>query len=477
MPVFRWTKSEYLSLAEACQGIQIWGSTGAGKTSGSMAALIMRFLRLGMGGIFFTIKPGDAAMYAEYCRIAGYQSQVIRFGPGLGLSYNFLGEELRRKDSSGAQTENIVTMLMAVVEILERGSGGDGREEGGFWRRMMLQALRNGCELLIQAKGTITISDLGRIILSAPMSAEEPHSENWKRTSFCYECLREVDGKQRTEMQSSDYQLAASFFLLQWPALSDRTRSVVLSSVTSMLDTLERGVVKELVGKESNLDLESVQRGKIIIVDMPLLVWGQSSACVQVILKYCLQKLQERRVVGPDTSPVFLVSDEHHLLYVQTDQVFQTTARSSKTISLYSTQSISNYIAALGGDRSESEVYSFLGCLQTQIFHQQNDPKMNEYAASLIGKTRQFFMNASQSRPSQDLFSALTGVNSEQGRNQSAGMSESMEYEVQPAEFSALMQGGPPRWNVEAIVVRGGMRFQSTGKPYMRLNFQQFRSK
>lgn len=70
--------------------------------------------------------------------------------------------------------------------------------------------------------------------------------------------------------------------------------------------------------------------------------------------------------------------DESHLLAVSSDQVFQTTARSSRTTVVYATQSLSNYLAAFGGEQSEAEVHSLLGNLQTQIFHQQVDTRTNQ---------------------------------------------------------------------------------------------------
>ena len=95
--------------------------------------------------------------------------------------------------------------------------------------------------------------------------------------------------------------------------------------------------------------------------------------------------------------PTFIVVDECHLLAVSADQVFQTTARSSRTAVVYATQSISNYLSAFGGPQAEAEVHSLLGNLQTQVFHQQTDTCTNSYAAELIGRTRQFMTSANSS--------------------------------------------------------------------------------
>lgn len=63
------------------------------------------------------------------------------------------------------------------------------------------------------------------------------------------------------------------------------------------------------------------------------------------------------------------------------------------------------------------------------------------------------------------------GGGSETGNN--AGMSESMEFEIQPGVFNTLRQGGPPDWLVDAIVVQGGKKFHATGRPWLPVTIRQ----
>ena len=61
------------------------------------------------------------------------------------------------------------------------------------------------------------------------------------------------------------------------------------------------------------------------------------------------------------------------------------------------------------------------------------------------------------------------------GRSQSsAGFSESLMAEVEPSEFTQLRTGGPENgWQVDAILFANGIRFKSTGKPYLYTSFSQ----
>jgi len=47
------------TIRDACEGCQIFGVTGSGKTSGSGAALARAFLRAGFGGLALTAKPDE----------------------------------------------------------------------------------------------------------------------------------------------------------------------------------------------------------------------------------------------------------------------------------------------------------------------------------------------------------------------------------------------------------------------------------
>jgi hypothetical protein len=174
--------------------------------------------------------------------------------------------------------------------------------------------------------------------------------------------------------------------------------------------------------------------------------------------------------VARNPRPTFIVADEAHLLAVDADQIFQTTARSSRTAVVYATQSVSNYLDVFG-EHSEPRVHSLLGNLQTQIWHQQTDTRSIAYIQELIGRSPRLFINGSGSHDG-DWLSPLMGLGS---RTQSAGFSESMEHELQASDLNSLAKGGPPDWAIEAIVYSGGRRFRQNGRTWLPVRFRQER--
>jgi type IV secretory pathway TraG/TraD family ATPase VirD4 len=470
MPIMALNEQDHWTIGDACQGTQIFGSTGSGKTTGSLAAIVGGFLKAGFGGLFLTVKPDDCATYVGWCKRHGRSGDVMVFSPSQPYRFNALDSELRRTDAGAGHTQSVVTLLSSMLELNQRNKRGSGAGgDDSYWQSTNQQLTRNSVDLLFLAKGRLSAVDLYRLVVAAPPSFEALRSEDWRKRSYCCQCLEEADAKTQDPVRRRDLELVADYFCCEWPGLSDRTRSVILSMFTSMLDVLNRGLIRELTSSTSNISPELAQEGAIIIVDLPVKLFGDTGIFVQAQWKYCMQRAQERRDVAKNPRPVFMVADESHLHAVKQDQVFQTTARSSHTAVVYATQSISNYLAAFG-DHSESEVHSLLGNLQTQVFHQQADIKTNAYAADLIGRSRQYLFNTSNTSNQNNWLQSLLGRSNP---TQNAGMSETFEYEVQPQAFADLRNGGAPSWCVDGILYQGGRQFSTTGRPWTPVTFKQ----
>ena len=200
--------------------------------------------------------------------------------------------------------------------------------------------------------------------------------------------------------------------------------------------------------------------------------WSEVGRFAAVLWKYCLQKAIERRGDNATRAgrPVFIWADECHHFVSRYDQLFQTTARSSRAATGYLTQNYPNLVAALGADASgKAIVDSLLGNLGTKIFHANSDPETNRYAAELIGRCLQ----GMRSRGSGSSVSG-GGAFSLQGSS-NAGISEHFEYAVQPSEFSTLRRGGAENaLRTEAFVVQSGRLWTHTQSPWTKVAFRQW---
>src|SRR5262249_40304922 len=122
--------------------------------------------------------------------------------------------------------------------------------------------------------------------------------------------------------------------------------------------------------------------------------------------------------------------------------------------------------------KGKAEADSLFGNLNTKIFHANADPITNEWASTLIGRTRQFLVNASQNSQAQDGFASMCGWGQIPQTN--AGVTETIQFEVEPSVFTKLRTGGPTnKYLVEGLIFQNGHRFASSHHTWTRITFNQ----
>jgi hypothetical protein len=472
--LIRWSRSEDWTLRDAYEGTLVLGATGSGKTSGSGRAIAAAMLKAGFGAFVLTAKAEERQLWERYCRQTRRRRDLIVFGPRQRWRFNFLDYELNRAGAGAGQTENIVNLFSTVMELAERntGQGGSGRDDEGYWRRASRQLCRNLVDLLVLATGRVSIPELHRLAMSAPTSKADLRSKEWQAKSFCCQCLLKADDRKKTPQQDYDFDRVSDYWMVEFPELSERTRSVIVSTFTSLIDVLNRGVLRELFCGETNITPEAVEKGRIVLIDLPVKEYGEVGQIAQAIWKFCFQRSIERRDIRKSPRPVTLWADEAHFFANAYDMQFQTTCRASRAATVYLSQNISNFYATIGGkDAGKALTDSLVANLCTRIFHANGDPVTNTWAAELIGRTRQFFVNANNNYAADGGSGWFGGGDN---RTTSAGVSEQMEYEVQPAAFSRLKTGGREnRLQVQAVVVQNGRTYSDTGRTWRVATFSQ----
>lgn len=472
-PLLRWSGKDIWTAGMAMEGTLVLGSTGSGKSSGSGRAIIEAMLSAGFGGIVLSAKSERAA-WIEYCRATSRLNDLVIFGADEPWRFNFLDYERGRPGVGAGQTENLVLLLSAAIEIAERNGNRDGgREEGSFWARTSRQLMRNLIDLAQLAHDRVTIPELYALLVSAPGSREQVRSDDWRQRSLLMQALKAADAREKTPRQQRDFELVTDFFLVEWPSLADKTRSIIVATFTSTIDILNRGLLHELLCTETNITPDATTDGKIILLDLPVKEFGEVGQIGQVIFKHAFQRAIERRDLTRNARPVFLVADECQYFITSHDQAFQTTCRSSRVATLLLTQNVSNvYVAMGGGDTGRAAADSLFACLNTKILHANGDSVTNQWAADLIGRSRQWFFNTNRSQADDDWLGAIPGL--QQNAQHSSGLSESMEYELQPAEFTRLRTGSPRNgWLVDGIVFQNGRRFAASGSTWLPVTFAQ----
>lgn len=476
--VLRWSQHDVATLRDLLAGTLVLGATSAGKSSGSGATLARALLGgARAGGLVLTARRDEKESWISYCRESGRLDDLLVVGPDAKLRFNFLDHELNRQGTGAGLTENIVNLFSTVMEVRERNStNGGGREDGAFWKQGALKLMRNATDLVSLATGSVSVPELVRVILSAAQSRAQVSDRCFQEGSFCFQCLKAADQKPKNARQQHDFGVVCDFFLLEWPSLAERTRSVIQATFMGWADMLNRGLLRELFCTDTTITPEVVEEGKIILIDLPVKEFGEVGQFAQVLFKYCFQRSIERRNVAESPRPVFLWADEAQHFITSYDMQFQTTCRAARVATVYLTQNVSNVYAALGGgDKGRAEADSLFANLNTKVFHANGDPITNEWAASLIGRSRQFLASGNSSYDNDYRWAAAVGLDwLDGGGSTSAGFSETFEYEVQPREFTRLRTGGPDNgWIVEGIVFQNGRTFAASGRTWLKTAFRQ----
>lgn len=504
-------RGDGFSLRDAMAGTHITGATGTGKSTGSGAALLDAFLRAGLGGLVLVAKPGEYEWIVKRANRTGRSHSVIRFSPDSGLRFNFLDYAIAADMAAGRGmvTMNIVTLIMKVTEAAMRGNELRGQAaEQPFWRLAPQELLSHAVDALFAAYGTVRLPELIQFILSAPQSEEEFHSDVFQRSSFHLRTIRKMVSDPVHPLTDADADAVMSYFRFNFGRLDARTRTNIVATMTSQLAPLLKGFMRDIFCTETTILPElSFTAGAIIVLDYPVKTHGDAGLLAQHIFKFLWQKSVESRDVKQYDRPVFLWADEAQFFITPYDIHFQTTARSSRACTVYLTQTYSNYYASIGGNNPRDATLAFLANFQTKVFHGNADINTNQAAADMIGRSLQqrrsfstndgggfsqqhgenfgtSFQSGYGSTRSQGghstSWNAGSGVNSgmsisdslSQSWSETQGVSETMDFELQPGDFARLRSGPENNWLTDAIWFHPGKRFHANGgRNHLPLSF------
>lgn len=474
------------TIGDSLEGTQIFGAPGSGKTSGSGQAIARAFLRNGFGGLVLSVKSEELVSWIGYAQDEGrLQDFVIlglpdvkregRFAQAPHLlpllksvqlvdSFNFLAYESSRTTREIPLSLDLVRLFLTVV------SSGDGRVSATdpYWNDALAELLTHTIDLLDLAGAPVTLQDMCEIVRSAPRRPDEVPEMLERGTSRCVELLAKADGDEAIKGgRLEDLRDTAAYWLQNFPGLSDRTRSVIISSFTAKVASLLRSPLRSLLCAESRqpeAEPEATHSGTIVFVDLPVKEYGEVGRIAQVVIKSVWQRATERRRRVGDWRPVFLWADESQYFVTPADMLFQQTARSAYASTVYLTQNIPNYVAALDRGSSQSTTDSLLGNLQTKIFHANGDPTTNDWASRMFGVGTV----------------EHGGWNMQHTGERSVSGGESTGQVVHSARFTTLRRGGPfvdplhpDTMKAGAIFFQGGRKWKLTGRSDLPVLFDQ----
>lgn len=445
------------SIRDACEGTQIFGATGSGKTTGSGYHLATRMLAKGFGGLVLCAKSDEVKNWRGYLQEAGrsVDDDLVVLEPDKGQRFDFMDYEFQA--GGGAKlTPNLVALFTTAIAA----TGGDdrGSSTDPYWADALRQLVTNAVDLVGFANERVRLADVNRVITTAPLNRK---IRNYVRSdSYTAQCLRRANERSiKDELKADelvDLEQTIEYWLNDFAGLAPRTRSIIVSTFTSRVTGLLRGPLQRLFcpsdepaagEKPFTVTPEDSRQGKVIVLNLPIKDYGEVGRFAQILFKTIWQRAIERLPVADKDLPVFLWADESQYFVTNHDVLYQQTARSKKAATVYLTQSLPNYYAMLATRDPYSSTHSLLGNLQTKIFHANGDPSTNEWAEKLFAQ--EIKPRAGQS----DSLSIGKGESLQLGRS----VQENREPAVPARMFTTLRKGSHANKNrVGAIVFQGG---------------------
>lgn len=438
------------------------GGIGSGKTSGSAKTLALKYLEWGFGGLVLCAKKDEAQNWIDYAKLTQREQDLIVFSPQSDHQFNFLSYELNRSGEGAGLVENIVEILKMVMNI---GAAQSGGSDDPFWEGARDLLLYNALDICLLAKGQLYLNDIAEVIKSAPHKDKDVPEEEFRK-SACFQMLKAVYTKiAKGELSldvSNDYRNIEQYFLNDFRNLAEKTRSIVEQYFFGFANRLLRRPFNKMFCSGTTFTPEdAIEKGKIIILDIPVKEYQKVGQISQVLFKYIFQKALERRKVHDRTRPIFIFNDEcQHFLHDH-DAEFAATSRSSRACMVNISQNLPNLLVNFGsGDEAQNKVDAIIGNHSTHIFHANACMRTNKYASELIGQEVGWSQSMNNSYG--------------QGSSFSEGQSEQLMYKIRPEEFASLANGGPQNnFNVQAVMHKTGIPFNATAQNHLHITFKQ----
>ena len=461
-----WTPGDELTVKGLLDGgIVIFGRPGAGKSSSSSRLILKACVEYEQsGGLILAASPSDRLLVEKI--FAGREDRLLVFDERSTLRFNAMNYLLAR----GASTKDIATGIDAVAETVGRSGFDRGRvgEDGSFFTVGARRILENAIVVVKHATGVVNVGALVSFNTAAASSQKEFHSEEFKKSPH-YDYLKRAFEKEKSPEETFDNDLAFSFFAQELPRMADRTRTSLIAVVMNTLHMFNSGKNRLLFATETNITPAVMDQGKWIFVDMPVSRCGEEGGFALGVWKWMTEWHTLRRDSGVENPLLVIHADEFHNIINKYDTRFLGECRKFGGCMIACSQSKSSFYANMGGDAAEAQVDAMLNNFSHKIIHALGDVQTAEWASQLRGSEMQYSLGGSET-PSESLLDELLGH-----RIWSGSLSETMRPVMEPRTFMhGFRTGGRHNgYLCDAIVIRSGEPFNSTGTNMLRLAFTQ----
>lgn len=353
-----------LSLNDATQNILVLGGIGSGKTTRAIHPLLVQLLDQRCGGLIFDIKSDFKNAVATFSSWVGIRPPKI-IGPG----------NQRLNLISGLNPEIASSFLKSAFLI----SGQQHNES--FWIDTATELCRNVLGILSFLPQHYSLCGLYAYLFDESFG-DDIHEQLDKI----------IDKLPINEKRLLNTYL--SYHTNIFATFDDKVKNGVQATIAQILAPFNHPELLDAFCSTENeqTNMEEILNGSIYLVDLPLARWGIGAKVAYTLIKLRFFNIMQQRALHADwnqENPVFFMCDEYQEIISASkdglsDLNFWDKSRSSKTIGIISTQSVSSFYAALGNrDLANAILQNF----RQRICFKTEDSHTIELLNNMIGST------------------------------------------------------------------------------------------
>jgi Type IV secretory system Conjugative DNA transfer/TraM recognition site of TraD and TraG len=449
--LFRWTREDAFTVRDLLQSIAVFGQTGSGKSSGSGLTFARAVAKLPKsGGLILASKPEDKQFWMDRFREQGRANDLLIFDESGKLKFNFL--DFVRLE--GGDAREITAFIMTTAEVLDEGSG---HESEPFWRISQQRLIWNAVEAVRLAEGEVTYPRIKEFIETAaesPLVFSDPKLYAKWVSRYHNQTMEKASRAAKTAREEHDWKLVLFYWTSEYPSLDLKPRSSILAGVQNALHTMNTGIVRDLVSTTTNVSPLDMDRGKWVLIDLPIDRFGESGKIIMSGWKYSVQRHVLRRHAKPGDSTIGIWCDEAQMYTSSFDPKYLAMCRSHYGYQIFLTQSYHSYVD--GGQASEHRAKALLSNFSLKVAHTIGDAETAKYLCSLVGQYRETFISYSPKADDQ-----IGG-----------SLSEQYEDKLKVSELLTGLRAGQGGV-VDGVIIKTGMPFKSTNENFLRVQFSQ----
>jgi hypothetical protein len=462
-------EQDTLTLDQCFNNCLLWGQVGSGKTTGPGAHLAHGLLSHPSKPGFLVLcqKPDEGARFLRYAEQAGRLGDVLHVKPGGSLKLDILSYEI---EAVGGGAEQAASLLAVLMDVANRNRARNSADS--FWPDASERQMRAAMILTSMAGLSCGLREVYQFCSSLPESPAQLADPKWRKESYACNCLVAAAEEHKDD---PSFRMAGDFVCGEWPALSDRTRSVISAVSTLTLDRLLTSKFAPLICDDTTWKPDEVIRdGKILIFDIPGAVHGLPAQLASVAVKTLFQRAALRRPLTDDARPFCMFIDEAAGFCVpDIDALFLSQSRQFRCICVSLVQNLPLVVTALGAtEAARHQASAWISNHGTIIGCANSDPETNKMLSALAGEEREVMFGGSSgnSQPF-DLVGDFLG---QQQGHAHASWSEQYRPALPPERFLTLRKGGKQHGMiVDAFVFQSGRVFASSGRTWTRGTWKQ----